>query len=137
MKSLYEIKTFILNHNKSYTFDRQTIKYMGNALPNEDIKFADKNYQRNLIFDIVIENEIIMEVLSNDNINIENKWYTASTLNGKSCWIIPLQKNSRYEKATIINMCYYGGEVLAHVRLTTTNHLSYVKKKVLPLFFFL
>ena len=58
---------------------------MGNALPNEDIKFADKNYQRNLILDIVIENEIIMEVLSNDNVNIENKWYTASTLNGKSC----------------------------------------------------
>ena len=102
---------------------------MGNALPNENITFSDKNYERNLIFDTVIENEVIMEVLSNDNINIKNKWYTTSTLNGKSCWIIPLQKNSRYEKATIINMCYYGGEILAHVRLTTTNQLSYVKKR--------
>ena len=71
MKSLYDVKTFIQNHNKDYTFDRQTIKYTGNDLTDKDITFAEKNRKRNLMFDIIIK-EKIMEVLMNDKVNFDD-----------------------------------------------------------------
>ena len=34
-----EFQKYIQNYKSDYTFDRQTIKYMDNVLPNKDVTF--------------------------------------------------------------------------------------------------
>ena len=100
MISLYDAKIFIQDHNKDNSFERQTIKYMGNDLPDKDITFDEKNWKRNLMFDIIIK-EKVMKVLMNDKVNFDDNWYVVSTLIGKNCWIIPLLRNNIFNETHI------------------------------------
>ena len=49
------MKKIYLEWNSKYTYDRQTIKYMGNVLPNKDVTFKEINSKNDLTFDIIIE----------------------------------------------------------------------------------
>ena len=44
-----------MERNSKYTYDRQTIKYMGKVLSKKDITFEDINSKRGMTFYIVIE----------------------------------------------------------------------------------
>ena len=44
-----------MERNSEYTYDRQTIKYMGEILSNKDITFEEMNSKSDMTFDIVIE----------------------------------------------------------------------------------
>ena len=50
---------YILERNSKYTYHRQTIKYVGNALPNKDFTFENMNSKIDPTFDIIIENLIL------------------------------------------------------------------------------
>ena len=64
-KSTFDIKKYIIDRNSKYTYDRQTIKYMGKVLSNKDITFEDKNSKNDMTFDIVIE-KLILQVILNE-----------------------------------------------------------------------
>ena len=66
-KSIFDVKKYILERNWKYAYDRQTIKYMGNILPNKDVTFEVMNRKIDLIIDIIIE-ELILQEIANEKI---------------------------------------------------------------------
>ena len=54
-KSIFDLKQYIIEWSPKYTYDRQTIKYMGEVLSNKDFTFEEINSKSEIIFDIVIE----------------------------------------------------------------------------------
>ena len=51
-KYMFDIKIYIMERNSKYTYDRQTIKYMGKVLSNKDIKFEEMNSKSDINFDM-------------------------------------------------------------------------------------
>ena len=66
-KSIFDIKKYIMERNPEYTYDRQTIKYMGEVLANKDIIFEEMNSKSGMTFHIVIE-QLILHVIVNEKI---------------------------------------------------------------------
>ena len=58
-KSILDVKKHIFERKSKYTYGRQTIKYMGNVLPNKDVTFEDMNWKTDLTFDIINEELIL------------------------------------------------------------------------------
>ena len=58
-KIMFDIKKYSMERNPQYTYDRQTIKYMGEVLSNKDITFEEMNSKSEMTFDIVIEKLIL------------------------------------------------------------------------------
>ena len=44
-----------MEQNHEYTFDRQTIKYMGEVISNNTITLEEMNCKSDMVLDIVIE----------------------------------------------------------------------------------
>ena len=95
------IKKIYLERNFKYTYDRQTIKYMDNVLPNKDVTFKEINSKNDLTFDIIIETLILQEIV-NEKILVDKIWHNISSLIEKKCWIIHSSHiNSCNEKAIL------------------------------------
>ena len=72
-----------MERNPKYTYDRQTIKYMGEVLSNKDITFEEMNSKSGMIFDIVIE-ILFLQLIVNDKILADEIWHNISSLIGKN-----------------------------------------------------
>ena len=126
-KSIFDIKKYIMERNPEYTYDRQTIKYMGEVLTNKDITFEEMNSKSEMIFDIVIE-KLILQLIDNDKILVNEIWHSVSSLVGKKYWII------HSNEIAIIKCFYsYGNDTLAHAEEVTNKLLMYVKCKLITL----
>ena len=110
-KSMFDVKVPFFQMNSKYTYDRQTIKYMGNELPNKYIIFEQMNSKNYLTFDIIIE-KLILEDIVNEKIFVDEIWHNVSSLIEKKCWIIHLSRvNSCNETAIIKHFYSYGDDI--------------------------
>ena len=66
-KSIFDVKTYFFEQKSKYTYDRQTIKYMGNVLPNKNVTFEEMNWKTYLTFDIIIE-ELILKMITDEEV---------------------------------------------------------------------
>ena len=132
-KSTFDIKKYIMERNFKYTYDRQTIKYMGKVLTNKDITFEDMNSMSDITFDIVIE-KLILQVIINEKILVYEIWHDVSSLIEKNYWIIHSFHVNSCNETAIINFFYsYGDDILAHVEQISNKVLSYVKSNLITL----
>ena len=84
-----------MEQNPEYTYDRQTIKYMGKQLSNKNIAFEEMNSKRDMVIDIVIE-QLFLQSIVNDIILVDKIYHNISSLIGEKCW------NNHSNKITII-----------------------------------
>ena len=73
-----------MERNYKYTYDRQTIKYMGELLSNKDIILEEMNSKSEMTFDILIE-KLILQLIVNNEILVDEIWHYASSLIEKKC----------------------------------------------------
>ena len=73
-----------MERNFKYTYDPQTIKYMGEVLSNKDITFEYMNSKSDMTFDIVIK-KLILQVIFNDKILVDEIWHNVSSFIKKKC----------------------------------------------------
>ena len=116
-----------MERNPEYTYDRQTIKYMGEVLANKDIIFEEMNSKSEMIFDIVI-GKLILQLIDNDKILVNEIWHSVSSLVGKKCW-----NNHSNEIAIMKGFFTYGDDILAHAEEVTNKILMYDNCKSITL----
>ena len=73
-ESTFDIKKYIMERNFKYTYDRQTIKYMGKQLSNKNIAFEEMNSKSDMTFGIIIE-KLILQVIVNEKILVDEIWH--------------------------------------------------------------
>ena len=54
-KYFYDVKKYVMKQNNEYTIDRQSIKYMGEVISNNNTTFDEMNCKIEMILDIDIE----------------------------------------------------------------------------------
>ena len=69
-KYMFDIKIYIMERNSKYTYDRQTIRYMGKVFLNKDIIFKVINSKSGMTFDIVM-GKLILQVIVNEKILVD------------------------------------------------------------------
>ena len=79
-----DVKIYVMEQNHEYTYDRQTIKYMGEVLCNKNITFEEMNCKSDIVLDIVIE-QLSLQSIVDDKILIDNIFHDNSSLIGKKC----------------------------------------------------
>ena len=82
--SIFDIKKYVMEQKHEYTYDRQTIKYIGEVLSKKDITFKEMNCKRDIVLDIVIV-QIYLQSIVNDKILIDKIYHNNSSLIGKKC----------------------------------------------------
>ena len=68
-----------MDRNSKYTYNRETVKYMGKVSSNKDIIFEDMNSKSDTTFDIVIET-LILQVIVTEKILVDEIWHNVSSL---------------------------------------------------------
>ena len=63
-----------MEQNHESTFDRQTIKYMGEVISNNNITFEEMNCKSDIVLDIVIE-QLFLQSIVNDKILIDKIYH--------------------------------------------------------------
>ena len=81
-KSIFDIKKYVMEQNHEYTYDRQTIKYMGEVLCNKNVTFQGINCKSDMVLEIVIE-QLSLQSIVNDNMLIDKIYHNNSSLIGK------------------------------------------------------
>ena len=66
-KSNCDVKKYVMEQNHEYTYDRQTIKFMGEVLSNKNITFEEMNCKSDIVLDIVIE-QLFLQSIVDDKI---------------------------------------------------------------------
>ena len=113
--------------NPEYTYDRQTIKYMGEVLSNKDITFEEMNCKRDMVIDIVIE-QLFLQSIINDIILVDKIYHNISSLIGEKCW-----NNHLNQIAIIKGFFTYEGDIFAHAEEVTNKNLMYINYKSITL----
>ena len=68
-----------MERNPKYTYDRQTVTYMGEVLSNKDITFKEMNSKSEITFNIVTQ-KLILQLILNDKILVDEIWHNFSSL---------------------------------------------------------
>ena len=107
-KSFHDVKKYVMKFNNEYTIDRQSIKYMGEEISNNNTTFDELNCKIKINLDIFIE-ELYLQPNIDDKIKIDNKFQVKSSLIGK--------KGVNKENNDIVFIkvfSNYGNKIMAH-----------------------
>ena len=126
-KSIFDVKKYVMEQNHEYTFDRQSIKYMGEVISNNNITFEEMDCKSEMILDIVIE-ELSLRSIVDDKILIDNIFHVNSSLIGKRCL------NKQTNEIVFLKGFYtYGIYIVAHAEGLISKLLMYINCNKLTL----
>ena len=107
-KYFHDVKKYVMKFNNEYTIDRQSIKYMGEEISNNNTTFDELNCKIEINLDIFIE-ELYLQPNIDDKIKIDNIFHVKSSLIGK--------KGVNKENNDIVFIkvfSNYGNKIMAH-----------------------